>query len=187
MEGEMMKNQTTLKSRFRSAARRLIEGLRSDSAQALVELAFVLPVASFLLVGTIEIGRLANTSIVVNQAARAGVQYGAQNRVTASDTAGMTQAAQQDASDINDLPVTASPFCAGSDGSASTCQPTDCASSRILEYVKVNTQTQMRTLLPYPSLPRSFTVKGQKVMRVSQYGTLERARGAWGTLLRARL
>jgi Flp pilus assembly protein TadG len=168
MEGEMMKNRTTLKSRFRSASRRLLECIRSDSAQALVELAFVLPVASFLLVGTIEIGRLANTSIVVNQAARAGVQYGAQNRVTASDTAGMTQAAQQDASDIKNLTVTASHFCACSDGSASTCQPTDCSGSRILEYVKVDTQTQLHTLLPYPEIPRSFTVKGQDVMRVSQ-------------------
>ena len=163
-----MKNITTLKSRFRATVRKVLEGLKSDSAQALVELAFVLPVASFLLVGTIEIGRLANTSIVVDQAARAGVQYGAQNRVTASDTAGMTNAAQQDASGISGLTVTASHYCACSDGSASTCQPTDCASSRILEYVKVNTQTQMHTLLPYPSLPRVFTVKGQEVMRVAQ-------------------
>jgi len=164
----MMKNLTTLKFRFRAAARKVLEGIRSDSAQALVELAFVLPVASFLLVGTIEIGRLANTSIVVSQAARAGVQYGAQNRVTASDTAGMTQAAQQDASGINNLTVTPSHYCACSDGTASTCQPTDCASSRIIEYVKVDTQTQLNTLFPYPEFPRSYTVNGQEIMRVAQ-------------------
>ena len=163
-----MQNISTLKLRFRSAARRLLGGIRSDSAQALVELAFVLPVASFLLVGTIEIGRLANTSIVVDHAARAGVQYGAQNRVTASDTAGMTQAAQEDASSISNLTVNASHYCVCSDGSASTCQPTDCASSRIVEYVKVDTQTQLNTLFPYPGIPKTYTVTGQDVMRVSQ-------------------
>ncbi|MCL5006494.1 MAG: pilus assembly protein [Acidobacteria bacterium] len=133
-----------------------------------MELAFVLPVASFLLVGTIEIGRLANTSIVVDNAARAGVQYGAQNRVTASDTAGITQAAQEDASSISNLSVNVSHYCACSDGSASTCQPTDCASSHIVEYLKVDTQTQLNTLFSYPDIPRSYTVKGQDIMRVSQ-------------------
>jgi len=163
-----MKNPTTLKSRFRQAARRFLEFMKSDSGQAAVELAFVLPLASFLLVGTIEVGRLANTSILLNDAARAGVQYGAQNRVTASDNNGITQATQQDATDISNLTVTPSHFCACSDGSSSTCQPTDCQNSRILEYVKVNTQTQLNTLLPYPGLPRSFAVKGQEIMRVSQ-------------------
>lgn len=163
-----MKNQSTLRFRFRTATRRVIEGLKSDSAQALVELAFVLPVASLLVIGTIEIGRLANTDIVLHHAARAGVAYGAQNRVTASDTAGMTQAAQQDASSIKDLTVTANHYCTCADGTASSCQPTDCSGSRIIEYVTVDTQTTMNTLLPYPALPRSYTVKGEDVMRVSQ-------------------
>jgi Flp pilus assembly protein TadG len=163
-----MKNMTSLKIRFSTKVRKVLENFKSDSAQALVELAFVLPVASFLLIGTIEVGRLANTSIVVDQAARAGVAYGAQNRVTASNTTGMTQAAQQDASSISNLTVTASHYCACSDGSTSTCQPTDCSSSRILEYVKVDTQTQLHTLFPYPSMPRSYTVKGQAIMRVAQ-------------------
>ncbi len=163
-----MKDMATLRFRFYSAARKLFESLKSDSAQAIVELAFVLPVASFLLVGTIEIGRLANTSIIVDQAARAGVAYGAQNRVTASDTSGMTQAAQDDASNISDLTVTASHYCTCADGTSSTCAPSDCSGSRILEYVKVDTQTQMHTLFPYPSLPRTFTVKGEATMRVSQ-------------------
>lgn len=163
-----MKNPTTIKSRFCTMAGKVLETLKSDSAQALVELAFVLPVASFLLVGTIEIGRLANTSIVLNDAARAGVQYGAQNRVTASDNNGMSQAAEQDATNISALTVTPSHFCACSDGTSSTCEPTDCQNSRILEYVQVDTQTQLNTLLPYPGLPRSYTVKGQEIMRVSQ-------------------
>jgi Flp pilus assembly protein TadG len=153
-----MRNITMFQSKFGATVRKVLEGIKSDSAQAIVELAFVLPVASFLLVGTIEVGRLANTSIVLDHAARAGVQYGAQNRVTASDNTGMTQATEQDASGISNLTVTPGHFCVCSDGSSSTCQPTDCASSRILEYVKVNTQARMHTLLPYPGLPRSYTI-----------------------------
>lgn len=163
-----MMSISTNRTRIRRVAERIAGLWKADTAQAVVELAFVLPVASFLLVGVLEIGRLANASIVLDHAARAGVQYGAQNRVTASDNAGMVQAAAQDASDIDNVTVTSSHFCSCSDGSSSTCQTTDCQGSRILEYVKVDAQAQMHTLLPYPGLPRSYAVKQQEIMRVSQ-------------------
>src|SRR5271155_3125525 len=101
--------------------------LRIDAGQALVELALMFPLFILMLVGAAEFGRLAFAGIEVSNAARAGVQYGAQSTVMGSDNAGMQQAAVQDAANLAGLTATASHFCACSNGGGSTCEPTDCA------------------------------------------------------------
>jgi len=82
-----MIKRMNLKSRIRNFnfGRRL--GIKSESGQAIIEMAVILPVAIGLLIGIAEIGRYANESIMVSHAANAGVQYAAQNRVTASSNA----------------------------------------------------------------------------------------------------
>jgi hypothetical protein len=115
-----------------------------------------------------EIGRYANESILVSHAARAGVQYAAQNRVTASSNTQIIQAAMNDAPSLTTMTVTPSHYCTCADGTSSTCTGTDCSGSRIIEYVKVDTQVGMPSLLSYPGFPKSFAVKGEKIMRVSQ-------------------
>src|ERR1700744_6377881 len=77
-----------------------LAGLRSESGQSLVELSLGLTAMTVLLIGATEFGGLAYASIEVSNAARAGVQYGAQNHTTASDTTGMQTAATQDAPDV---------------------------------------------------------------------------------------
>jgi Flp pilus assembly protein TadG len=163
-----MRNEMKFKSWFPDRTFRCRREAKSDSGQALVELAVMLPVALTLLLGIAEIGRYANASIVVGHAARAGVQYAAQNRVAASSTAQIIQAAQADAPGFSNLTVTPSYYCTCADGSSSTCQPTDCQGSRIIEYTKVDTQTVIQSIFHYPSLPQSFVVRGEAIMRVSQ-------------------
>ena len=70
--------------------------LRRQAGQALVELAFVVPVLVLLVIGVIEIGRYAYISILVGNAARAGAAYGARNLKTANDTTGIATAANND-------------------------------------------------------------------------------------------
>jgi len=163
-----MRNQAKFKSWLRIRTFRYRSGARADAGQALVEMAVILPVAIMLLLGVVEVGRYANASIVVNHAARAGVQYAAQNRVTASETSNIIQAAKNDASGVTSLTVTPSIYCTCADGSSSTCQSTDCQGSRIIEYTKVNTQTELQSPFHYPGFSQSYAVKGQAVMRVSQ-------------------
>lgn len=163
-----MRNQSKFKLWVRISSSGCLTRAKSDSGQAILELAMMLPVALILLLGIAEIGRYANESIVVYHAARAGVQYAAQNTVTASDTAQIIQAAKDDAPGVANLSVTPSIYCTCADGDSSTCQPTDCSGSRIIEYVKVDTETQIQSLFHYPGLPQAFTVKGQDIMRVSQ-------------------
>jgi Flp pilus assembly protein TadG len=158
-------------------------GVSSDIGQSFVELALVLPIFVVLLVGAAEFGRLAYFSIEVSNAARAGVAYGAQNHVTASDNPGMQLAATNDGSNVvglaascggtsvNGLCATASHFCSCSGGGSSTCQSTDCATpadNRILEFVQVNTTAVVDPLFYVPGLPRTYTLNGQAIMRVEQ-------------------
>lgn len=163
-----MNIRTKLKSRFRNFTFGCRLGIKSESGQAIIEMAVILPVAIGLLVGIAEVGRYANESILVSHAARAGVQYAAQNRVAASSNTQIIQAAKNDAPSLTTMTVTPSHFCTCANGASSTCTGSDCSGSRIIEYVKVDTQVEMPNFISYPGFPKSFTVKGEKVMRVSQ-------------------
>jgi Flp pilus assembly protein TadG len=157
--------------------------IRSDIGQSFIELALVLPIFVLLLVGAGEFGRLAYYGIEVSNAARAGVAYGAQNHITASDNIGMQLAATNDGSNVvglaatcpgssvNGLCAVATQSCTCSNGTAITCANagTTCISpARILEFVQVNTTALVDPLIYLPGLPRSYTLNGQAVMRVEQ-------------------
>lgn len=60
-------------------------------AQSAVEFAIVVPVLALMLVVIANFARLFFVSVAVNNAARAGAQYGSQSVSTASDTSGMHQ------------------------------------------------------------------------------------------------
>jgi Flp pilus assembly protein TadG len=167
-----MRNMTMTDSHDRTerGAGMLLRGMatRRDAGQALLEVALAMPVFILLLVGTAEFGRLAYAGIEVSNAARAAVQYGAQSHTTASDTAGMQQAALNDGPDVTSLTATPTHFCGCSNGAASTCLATDCSGARIIEYVQVNTSAQVATLFHYPGIAPQFTLRGQAIMRVEQ-------------------
>ena len=149
---------------------------RGDKGQALVELALIFPIFILLLVGAAEFGRLAYAAIEVTDAARAGVAYGAQSHITASDTTGMQTAATQNAPDVTGISATATNFCACS--SAPTAQ-NSCTSAAVTtscstapdhseEFVQVNTTASVNTIFNYPGLPKIYTMTGQAIMRVEQ-------------------
>jgi Flp pilus assembly protein TadG len=142
--------------------------IRDTIGQSLIELALVAPLFILLLIGAAEFGRLAYAGIEVSNAARAGVQYGAQSHTTASDNSGMQLAATNDAANIAGVSATATHSCSCADGSSSTCAATDCSASRIIEFVQVNTTATVDPLLYYPGLPHTFTMRGQAIMRVEQ-------------------
>jgi Flp pilus assembly protein TadG len=149
-------------------------GMRNDMGQALVELALMFPLFILLLLGAAEFGRLAYAAVEVTNAARAGVAYGAQSHITASDYAAMQLAATQDAANLTGVTATATNFCACSSAPSTavscttvvaSCSP---APQHALEYVKVNTSATVDPLFHYPGLPHTFTLTGQAIMRVEQ-------------------
>jgi hypothetical protein len=166
-------------SRFRSAA-------QNNIGSALVELSLVLPIFLLLTVGSAEFGRLAYAAIEVTNAARAGVAYGAQSHVTASDPTGMRVSASSDGPNVVPITVYAGPcLCPSASATASVpaCStksfiagtgavsyPFTCPSSitSTTEFVQVNTSASVSTFLHYPGLPSIYTLSGSSTMMVAE-------------------
>jgi hypothetical protein len=76
----------------------------------------------------------------------------------------MIQAAQNDASNISGVTATASEYCECPDGSTQACNESPaCGDMRV--YVEVDTSGSFQTLLNYPGIPSSFSLKGKSVVR----------------------
>ena len=140
--------------------------IRNERGASLVEFAIVLPVLLLLLIGLIEIGRFTYYSILASSAARAGVQYGAQNLATAVDRNGMTSAAQLDGRQTAATwTITPNYYCSSNNGPLVTC-PTGGVPSNTTYYVQVQVSGTFNTLFRYPGLPPHVTVGGSSTMRV---------------------
>jgi Flp pilus assembly protein TadG len=146
---------------------------RQETGASLVELGFLLPVLSLMLLGTVDLGRFTYVSIEVASAARAGVQYGQQSGTTSTDVTGMQTAAKNDAPDLvgaanGNLAATGSFWCQCSDGtgvSASCASRPSCSSTHLVQYVKVIASATYKPWFAYPGVPATSTVSGQAVMR----------------------
>jgi Flp pilus assembly protein TadG len=139
------------------------------SGQSLVELALALPVLILLLLAAADFGRLFYTWIAVSNAARAGAQYGSQTLTNAADSNGMTRAATTDGSNITGLQATASQCTCVSGTSVTVCSGSNynCTNAPKATYVKVDTQATFNTIVSYPGIPSSLTVKGTAIMQVA--------------------
>ncbi len=147
---------------------RLVRRLHGDrSGASLVEFAIVAPIFLLLLAGIVELGSAMNQSIIVASAARAGVEYGAQNLVTAEDVSGMVSAAIADGGNEPGLSATASYACTCADGSASTCLDTDCSSSYRIVRVTVTATDAFAPFLTVPGAPDVFSLTQTAIREVS--------------------
>ena len=139
------------------------------SGAAMAELVVLAPLLLLVLLGLVEAGRAGDLALKVASAARAGIQYGAQNHVTAADTTGMQTAATNDA-DTAGVSAVATSYCQCEDLSASTCGLAGaCSTNHQNLYVKVVVTGTETSLLNYAALPaglRSVTIQTAAVMRV---------------------
>jgi Flp pilus assembly protein TadG len=156
--------------------KRVLRG--SEAGQALVETALTMPLLILMLLGAVELGRVAFAAIEVSNAARAGAQYAAMNGGSYKDntsTGGIAQAAQYDAYNVwapqpTKFTVTSSYGCVCSNGSSSTCLSTDCSggSNHLMATVTVVTQATFDPLIHFWGLPNTFTLQGKAVQQVLQ-------------------
>jgi hypothetical protein len=137
---------------------------RYSRGQSFVEFAVLAPVLLLFLLAIADFGRVFFVAIALNNAARAGTQYGIQSPANAADFSGMAQAAQNDASGIGGVTATASEYCECPDGSSQACdQSPSCGDMRV--YVEVDTSGSFQTLLNYPGIPSSITLNGKSIVR----------------------
>ncbi len=134
---------------------------------ASVEMALMLPVLLLFLIGVIDVSRTTFIGIKVVNAASTAALYGAQGPGYAVNTTAIEAAARDDA-DLADLTVNSTNYCECSDGSSSTCQVGDCALSRMMEFVQVDTQASWIPLFSYPGIPSTVVLNGRSVMQVSE-------------------
>lgn len=136
-----------------------------DRGQSLIELAFAIPFLTLILFGAAEFGRLCYLGTEVTNAAHAGATYGAQNRGTASDDAGITARASNDGADLTGLSVTPQHLCAASYSDTPTA---DCSGTPAVEYIQVSTQVTVGSLFHAYGFGRNYTLHGQAIERVRQ-------------------
>jgi Flp pilus assembly protein TadG len=158
-----------------------------QSGQALVELAFILPVLLLLALGVIEIGRYAYISILVGNAAHAGAMYASLGASQANDPTGIQNAALYDFAGATSgntntngqlastLSVTSVQSC-GCDtaGSITTavCDKTanpnagTCATGHWVVAVAVTATGTFDALFNYPGIPTPLTISRTSTVRV---------------------
>ncbi len=153
---------------MKSTFRRLHDRGSQESGQSLVELAIAVPLLLLIVLGVVEFGQVAYTSIELSRAAMAGAQYGAQSGFTAADSTGIQGAASASAPNLAGITVTSSVSCVCSDGTSSTCQLTDCPNSHIEETVNVMTQYSLQPIISLPNFAGAFTLSGSASQRCGQ-------------------
>ena len=136
---------------------------KMEKGQSMVELALMLPALALLLVLVADFARVFYASIGLASAARAGVQYGAQNYTTAIDFNSIQQAALNDGQNIIGISAQATDFCMCGDDKVA-CSPRQCAEPAL--FIQVKTKATFHTLLSYPGVPSQFPLTSTAVMEV---------------------
>jgi len=136
----------------------------------MIEFAVVLPVFVFLLIGVIEFGRYTYFAILASHAARAGVQYAAQNLETAADAnangPGTASAAKADAQSLSGWKVTSAVVCTVN-SQPSPCPASNAIVSNVVYYVQVSVSATFNSLMKYPGIPQQLPVSATAMMRVA--------------------
>ena len=141
-------------------------GRRKQTGQAATEVALISPVMIVMLLGTMDFGRLFFDAIGVAGAVRSGLQYATLKKDNATDTAGIVNAAQQDATNTNGVTVATTSYCECSDGSAISCALACPGAVNPQLYVQVKATKTFHTMVAYPGIPNSVNLSQQGVMRV---------------------
>lgn len=139
-----------------------------ESATALIEFAIVVPVLTLLAIGMADYGRVYFTAIKVANAATAGAQYGSQDTGFSGNTAGIVQAARDDAEDQT-LTVSSNMSCrCSSTGGVVACTSV-CGTYTdgfAQSYVQVTATKTVSLLIHYPGLPQTVEVSRTAIFRV---------------------
>jgi Flp pilus assembly protein TadG len=154
----------------------------SARGQALVEVAFLLPMLLLLTVGVIEVGRFSYVAILVGNAARAGTAYGSRSLGLSADTPGITNAVLNDFQNNGqvrgNLTVTSSNTCGCDNGTTvtpdtvSACSPTGlpptCATGHWVVTLHVQASGSVNSIFHFPGIPSSLALSRTSTMRVAQ-------------------
>jgi Flp pilus assembly protein TadG len=165
-----MRNEVMIEKKL-LLQRRLFDLFSCETGQALAETSLTIPFFLLVLLGSVDLARAAYTGIEVTNAARAAVQYAAQNSATAADTSAIQNAASADGSSLSGLTTSVSVSGICSDGSScsgtgGSCYATDCSGSHIETILTVDSSATFAPMFPMPGIPSALTMHGHAVQKV---------------------
>jgi len=149
----------------------------ADAGETLVELALALPLLVTILAITVDYARIFHTSVALQNAARAGAQYGSQSVGRSGETSNM-QTTATGAVDVSGVSATASRSCqcATDAGVFSDTSPTpnncaapasvSCPSKHLVATVTVTTTKTFNSFMHLPGLPASVNLTRSATLRV---------------------
>jgi Flp pilus assembly protein TadG len=118
-----------------------------------------------LILGAVELGRIAYGSIEVANAAHAAAAYAAQNPTTPYSPYLQTIAAD-DAADLKAVSTVSTPSCICSSGT-NNCSACAVGAHR-QDFVTVTVSGNMKTLFGVPGIPSTLTLSSTAVMRMQE-------------------
>ena len=122
-------------------------------------MAIVLPFLLLLFVGVVDFCRIFYASMMLTQAARTGVQYGAQSKSKSAEFSNMEGAAIDAASDLNPtITADATRSCECADGTAVDCTDTCTGEGAPRVFVSVTAAYTFNTYFPYPGIPTNVAL-----------------------------
>jgi Flp pilus assembly protein TadG len=148
-----------------------LKASRSEQGAAFVELAVTLPVLMVIVLGTIDFGRAFYTAIELNNAARAGAQYGAHSLAHAANHAGIIAAGKAASPDIAPYEVVQEELvceCASSSSpsvSSVACTGTCPGGQHLVVNVPVVASKTFSTYSMFPGVPNTFQIERAATMR----------------------
>jgi Flp pilus assembly protein TadG len=130
-------------------------------------MAVAMPLLVLMVLGVGDFGRVLYTAITLSHAARAGAAYGAQSNGHTGDSAGIQQAAEEEAQDIGTIGVTSQRVCECTGGSPVSCTTASCGSyGAPRAFVEVTTTQTYATLIAYPGIPATVPLTRTAKVRV---------------------
>ena len=141
---------------------------RDRRGNVAIEFGFIVPIFILLTLGAVELGRAGTEWSRLTHAAYAGVQFGVKDQGNAADTAGMVQAARDDADDpSNELSITARRYCQCPESTSEVACSTTCVDTKYTPmFVEVTAARDLGAIIPYASLPVSYPISVQRTGRV---------------------
>lgn len=140
-----------------------LEEALSDEAYRVVSAVLIT-----ILFGVMDYGRIFGAAERSANAANAGAAFAALSVANTGNLTAITNAARANAPDATAMTVSSTSFCTCTLGGAAINCSTSCATGSKRTYVRVSTALPFQTLVQYPLLPGSTTLRSSATVRIQR-------------------
>ena len=135
---------------------------------AAVELSLMIGILMMILVGTIDVARVFYAAVTVDDASRAGAQYGIRSNAFSGHASGIVLAVENNAQDLGTVTTSRELYCLCEDDNVkkTNCATLTCTEGVPQAYVRVETRGTFNTVFTYPGMPHAIPLSSATTFRV---------------------